>query len=105
MALFPPCRLWQGALQGIRHTFSAEITGHFSALPSVAMCQQALTEWSCSCVCACAQTVEDISKIMQEARTPPAGPAGWENDEYIDDAMDQEAYESSFDEWGMGTSM
>ena len=51
------------------------------------------------------QSVEEITRIVQEARTPPAGPAGWENDEYIDDAMDQEAYESSFDEWGMGTSM
>lgn len=51
------------------------------------------------------QSVAEITRIVQEARTPPAGPAGWENDEYIDDAMDQEAYESSFDEWGMGTSM
>lgn len=53
----------------------------------------------------CVQSVAEITRIVQEARTPPAGPAGWENDEYIDDAMDQEAYESSFDEWGMGTSM
>ncbi|KAK9830549.1 hypothetical protein WJX72_012403 [[Myrmecia] bisecta] len=51
------------------------------------------------------QTVEEIARIVQEAQTPPAGPAGWDNDEYIDDAMDAEAYESSFDEWGMGASI
>lgn len=51
------------------------------------------------------QSVEEIKRIVNEARSTPAGPAGWENDEYIDDAMDQEAYESSFDEWGMGQSM
>lgn len=51
------------------------------------------------------QTVEEIQRIVREAQTPPAGPAGWDNDEYIDDAMDQEQYESSFDEWGMGTSI
>ena len=49
--------------------------------------------------------MEEIKRIVNEARSTPAGPAGWENDEYIDDAMDQEAYESSFDEWGMGQSM
>ena len=52
-----------------------------------------------------AQSVEDITRILHEAQSPPAGPAGWDNDEYIDDAMDQEQYESSFDEWGMGTSI
>ncbi len=52
-----------------------------------------------------AQTVEDITRILREAQAPAAGPAGWDNDEYIDDAMDQEQYESSFDEWGMGSSI
>ncbi len=48
-----------------------------------------------------AQSVEDIQRIVREAQTPPAGPAGWDNDEYIDDAMDQERYDSSsYDEWG-----
>ena len=48
-----------------------------------------------------AQSVEDITRIVREAQTPPAGPAGWDNDEYIDDAMDQERYDSSsYDEWG-----
>ncbi len=51
-----------------------------------------------------AQTVEDITRILREAQQPMAGPAGWDNDEYIDDAMDQEQYES-FDEWGMGSSI
>ncbi|EIE22391.1 sulfur stress regulator [Coccomyxa subellipsoidea C-169] len=50
------------------------------------------------------QTVEDITRILREAQQPMAGPAGWDNDEYIDDAMDQEQYES-FDEWGMGSSI
>lgn len=52
-----------------------------------------------------AQTVEEITRILHEAQAPAAGPAGWDNDEYIDDAMDQEQYESSFDEWGMGSSI
>ena len=51
------------------------------------------------------QSLEEISRIVREAQTPPAGPAGWDNDEYIDDAMDAEQYESSFDEWGMGASI
>ena len=52
-------------------------------------------------VCVRAQSVEDIQRIVREAQTPPAGPAGWDNDEYIDDAMDQERYDSSsYDEWG-----
>ncbi len=53
----------------------------------------------------CVQSLEEISRIVREAQTPPAGPAGWDNDEYIDDAMDAEQYESSFDEWGMGASI
>ncbi|KAL0053253.1 hypothetical protein WJX82_003327 [Trebouxia sp. C0006] len=48
------------------------------------------------------QSLEEISRIVREAQTPPAGPAGWDNDEYIDDAMDAEQYESSFDEWDEG---
>ena len=51
------------------------------------------------------QSIEEITRIVREAQKPESGPAGWENDEYIDDAMDQEAYESSFDEWGMGQSV
>ena len=51
------------------------------------------------------QSLEEISRIVREAQTPPAGPAGWDNDEYIDAAMDAEQYESSFDEWGMGASI
>ena len=51
------------------------------------------------------QSLEEISRIVREAQTPPVGPAGWDNDEYIDDAMDAEQYESSFDEWGMGASI
>jgi serine/threonine-protein kinase SRK2 len=52
------------------------------------------------------QTAEDIARIVRQAQHPPAGPAGWDQDEYIDDAMDAEAYESqTFDEWGMGTSV
>jgi hypothetical protein len=51
------------------------------------------------------QTVEDITRILREAQAPAAAAAGWDNDEYIDDAMDQEQYESSFDEWGMGSSI
>lgn len=53
----------------------------------------------------CVQSLEEISRIVREAQTPPAGPAGWDNDEYIDDAMDAEQYDSSFDEWGMGASI
>lgn len=52
------------------------------------------------CVSCDVQSLEEISRIVREAQTPPAGPAGWDNDEYIDDAMDAEQYESSFDEWG-----
>lgn len=39
------------------------------------------------------QTKEDIANIVQQAQNPPTGPAGWEQDEYIDDAMDE------VDEW------
>ena len=52
------------------------------------------------------QTLEEISRIVREAQTPPAGPQGWDNDEYIDDTMDAENYENSgFDEWRMGASI
>ena len=57
--------------------------------------------WACADALSAAQSVEDITRIVREAQTPPAGPAGWDNDEYIDDAMDQERYDSSsYDEWG-----
>ncbi|KAL3135205.1 hypothetical protein ABBQ38_006288 [Trebouxia sp. C0009 RCD-2024] len=46
------------------------------------------------------QSLEEISRIVREAQTHPAGLAGSDDDEYIDDAMDAEQYESSFDEWG-----
>ncbi len=29
------------------------------------------------------QTVEEIAEIVKQAQTPPAGPAGWDQDEYI----------------------
>jgi serine/threonine-protein kinase SRK2 len=52
------------------------------------------------------QTTDEIRAIVQQAQSPPeSAAAGWDNDEYIDDAMDAEAYESSFDEWGLGASI
>lgn len=51
------------------------------------------------------QSIEEITRIVREAQVPESGTAGWDNDDYIDDAMDQEAYESSFDEWGVGQSV
>ncbi|KAK9816390.1 hypothetical protein WJX74_003249 [Apatococcus lobatus] len=51
------------------------------------------------------QTTHEIERIVHEAQAPTGAP-GWENDEYIDDAMDNAGtYEGSFDEWGMGTSI
>lgn len=52
------------------------------------------------------QSIEDITRIVREAQQPNSQAAGWDEDDYIDDAMDNEAlendaYESSFDEWGM----
>jgi len=29
------------------------------------------------------QTVEEIAEIVRQAQNPPAGPAGWDQDEYI----------------------
>ena len=36
------------------------------------------------------QSVDEIARIVREAQAPPAGPAGWENDEFIDSTMDAE---------------
>ena len=36
-------------------------------------------DWSSTCP----QTVEEIAEIVKQAQTPPAGPAGWDQDEYI----------------------
>lgn len=36
----------------------------------------------------CPQTKEDIANIVQQAQHPPTGPAEWEEDVYIDEAMD-----------------
>jgi hypothetical protein len=49
------------------------------------------------------QTEEEIRAVVAEAHKAPGaaaggGLAGWEDD-YIDDTMDAENYESSFDEW------
>ena len=38
---------------------------------------------------------------MSESRIKITGPSNWDNDEYIDAAMENEAYESSYDDWGM----
>jgi len=51
------------------------------------------------------QTVEEITRIVAAAQAPPAGPAGWENDEFIDSTMDAEQFENQYDEWGAGTSI
>ena len=40
------------------------------------------------CAPSCPQTKEDIANIVQQAQHPPTGPAGWEEDVYIDEAMD-----------------
>ncbi|KAI3438615.1 hypothetical protein D9Q98_001038 [Chlorella vulgaris] len=46
------------------------------------------------------QTEAEIRAVVQEAqKNSVMNPAGWEDD-YIDDTMDAENYESSFDEWG-----
>lgn len=55
-----------------------------------------LSDSWCGCV---AQTKEDIASIVQQAQTPPMGPSGWEQDEYIDDAMDAVEGEGGYDEW------
>lgn len=48
------------------------------------------------------QSEEEIRAVVTEARATPANPAGWVDD-YIDDTMDAEQYESSYDgEWGTG---
>ena len=39
---------------------------------------------------------------MEEARKSPHGVADWDNDEYLDGALNQEDYGGgSYDEWGM----
>lgn len=45
--------------------------------------------------------MEEISRIVAEAQKPPQGLADWDNDEYLDGALNQEGYAGgSFDEWG-----
>lgn len=47
------------------------------------------------------QSEEEIRSVVREAQGAPGGPAGmaaWEDD-YIDDTLEAENYESSFDEW------
>jgi serine/threonine-protein kinase SRK2 len=52
------------------------------------------------------QSVEEITRIVEEAQKAPTGLADWDNDEFIDGAMNQEAYAGgSFDEWGMNGSI
>ena len=48
------------------------------------------------------QTAEQITAIVEEARKSPHGVADWDNDEYLDGALNQEDYGGgSYDEWGM----
>lgn len=47
------------------------------------------------------QSVEEITRLVEEARKPPQGLADWDNDEYLDGALNQEGYAGgSYDEWG-----
>ncbi len=47
------------------------------------------------------QTAEQITAIVEEARKSPHGVADWDNDEYLDGALNQEDYGGgSYDEWG-----
>ena len=56
---------------------------------------------SCVSVPAPAQSIEEITRIVEEAQKPPQGLADWDNDEYLDGALNQEGYTGgTFDEWG-----
>ena len=47
------------------------------------------------------QSIEEITRIVEEAQKPPQGLADWDNDEYLDGALNQEGYAGgTFDEWG-----
>ena len=47
------------------------------------------------------QSIEEITRIVEEAQKPPQGLADWDNDEYLDGALNQEGYTGgTFDEWG-----
>ncbi len=52
------------------------------------------------------QSIEDITRIVREAQQNVGNNAGWGDDDYIDEAMENEdleneAYGSSLDDWGM----
>lgn len=52
------------------------------------------------------QSIEDITRIVREAQQTLSSIAGWGDDDYIDEAMENEEienepYGSSLDDWGM----
>jgi serine/threonine-protein kinase SRK2 len=51
------------------------------------------------------QSAEQITAIVEEARKSAQGVADWDNDEYLDGALNQEDYAGSYDEWGMNGSI
>lgn len=83
---------------GLRTSPSGHAAVHVQAI--VCMCFRTCNYIPFELVCMTLQSLEEISRIVREAQTHPAGLAGSDDDEYIDDAMDAEQYESSFDEWG-----
>lgn len=48
-----------------------------------------------------AQSIDDITRIVREAQQAHSQVPGWDDDEYIDEAMENDEYET-FDEWGQG---
>ena len=47
------------------------------------------------------QSIEEITRIVEEAQKPPQGAADWDNDDYLDGALQQEDYQNeAVDEWG-----
>jgi hypothetical protein len=47
------------------------------------------------------QSIDDITRIVREAQQAHSQVPGWDDDEYIDEAMENDEYET-FDEWGQG---
>lgn len=49
------------------------------------------------------QTAEQITAIVEEARKSPHGVADWDNDEYLDGALNEDyggGAGGAYDEWG-----
>ena len=46
------------------------------------------------------QSIEEINRLVEEAQKPPQGAADWDNDEFLDGALQGDFQNEPVDEWG-----